>query len=478
MNCDSYDDSGYCAKCVKGFHTSDNICFKDIEGCNNYAYNGACTRCVGGYYLTQDNQCKKVSPGCVYRKGNCVECFNPFVFNNGACSIVSCSQYNIDGCAQCQAPFVLTQSKACNIPYCQTLLNGKCSVCQDGYLPRNDGTCTKKIVNCRTYDNDNYLCTDCVDGFYSSESQQECRIKVAGCQYTRGKCSSCYKPFLFDGGKCSIVGCSNFDFAGCKQCNLPFQLTSDGICAVSNCLTLTPSGSGCATCQDGYIVSSTGACNRNIANCDTYDGDSCRACSKGYFLSATSDKCAQMQPGCIYSGGVCSSCKAPFAFKNSGCMIEGCQQYNELGCVKCVNEKFILYDYVCRLPQCAVIEDNKCKYCAKDYILRGDDCIAVDIYCAKYDDGGVCQSCLPGFYLEKNGLCKKEKPGANYINAEVVSCREPFSFNTIAKVCEIDGCSEFFDSGCKVCVKPYKLDYNNCKLDRCIKSKAGKCLKC
>lgn len=59
-----------------------------------------------------------------------------------------------------------------------------------------------------------------------------------------------------------------------------------------------------------------------------------------------------------------------------------------------------------------------------------------------------------------------------------MSCREPFTFNIAAKTCEIDGCSEYFDSGCKVCVKPYKLDYNNCKLDRCVKSKNGKCLKC
>lgn len=68
------------------------------------------------------------------------------------------------------------------------------------------------------------------------------------------------------------------------------------------------------------------------------------------------------------------------------------------------------------MPQCAVIEDNKCKFCAKDYILRREECVAVDIYCAKYNADGICEGCLVGYYLEKNGYCKKEKPGSNYIN--------------------------------------------------------------
>ncbi len=104
--------------------------------------------------------------------------------------------------------------------------------------------------------------------------------------------------------------------------------------------------------------------------------------------------------------------------------------------------------------------------------------MAADLYCAKYDDDNNCEQCLTGYYLEKNGYCRKEKPGSNYINAEVVSCREPFTYNPETKSCEIDGCEEYFDSGCKVCAKLYKLDYNNCKLDRCIKSFRGKCLKC
>ncbi|CAM6001492.1 unnamed protein product [Sphagnum balticum] len=182
----------------------------------------------------------------------------------------------------------------------------------------------------------------------------------------------------------------SFDFNGCNQCNPPFQLTKGNTCIINNCLTLGGSGSGCATCKDGYIVSSTGACSRNIANCYTYDNDNCKICSNGYFLSATFDKCSPMQPGCIYQAGVCSSCNKPFAFKKDVCMIEGCLKYDQLGCVQCVNDKFTLYDHVCRLAECAVIEDNKCKYCAKDYILRKDDCVAVDIYCAKYDDSGVC----------------------------------------------------------------------------------------
>lgn len=416
-NCVTYDDAGYCIKCVGGFHTANGNCQKDIEGCDSYNPTGVCTRCLSNYYLTQDNTCNKVAPGCVYRRGSCSECFGPFVYANDGCSIVGCTDYFIDGCNKCQSPFVLTQSKSCSIPFCKIVANGACSACQDDYLLRSDGTCMKKIANCRNYDSKTYTCADCVDGFYVSESRQECKPKVAGCQYTAGKCSNCYKPFVYDNGSCKIVGCSDFDFVGCKQCVVPFQLIGNGVCAIDNCVSLTPSGSGCANCRDGYLPTSNGACSRNIPNCDTYDGDICRACSKGHYLSAAFDKCSEMKPGCIYSAGICNSCKAPFAFKNGGCMIEGCLEYDQLGCVKCVNDKFILYDHVCRLPQCAVIEDNRCKYCAKDYILRGDDCIAVDIYCAKYDDGGICQSCLPGFYLEKNGICKKEKPGSNYINA-------------------------------------------------------------
>lgn len=320
-NCDNYDDSGFCTRCFNGYHTADGNCQKDIEGCSNYNPRGACTQCSVGYYLTQDNICRKVDPGCVYRKGSCVDCFSPFTFGNNGCSIVGCSQYNIDGCATCQSPFVLTQSKSCNIPNCLTLTSGSCSACQDGYLLKNDGTCLKKIPNCKTYDPSSYLCTDCIEGYFTSDSQLECRSKVAGCIYRGGKVSSCYKPFIYNGGSCKIVGCAAFDFTGCKQCTPPFQLAADGTCFIGNCQTLTPSGSGCGTCNNGYIVSASGACSRSIDNCDAYDGDSCRTCSKNYFLESTGDKCTQMKPGCIYNGGVCSSCRPPFAFKNAGCMI-------------------------------------------------------------------------------------------------------------------------------------------------------------
>lgn len=96
----------------------------------------------------------------------------------------------------------------------------------------------------------------------------------------------------------------------------------------------------------------------------------------------------------------------------------------------------------------------------------------------KFGADNSCLECKPGYYLDFNGYCKKESPGANYINCTIVSCREPFSFNPNSKTCEIDGCAEYFDGGCKTCPAPYILDYNNCKLPNCTKALAGVCLQC
>jgi hypothetical protein len=212
----------------------------------------------------------------------------------------------------------------------------------------------KRINNCKTYDA-SYICSECNDGFYPCDTGNQCIAKVPGCLYKTGKCYDCYKPFIFDSGKCRIIGCTNWNNTCCQQCQQPFVLTPDGLCQITNCVSVTPSGSGCATCQTGYNISSTGACTRNIDNCDTYNGTLCNKCHTGYYLAATMDTCIQQQPGCIYDSGVCKNCTTPFAFKNSGCMIEGCLTYDNLGCTKCVNDKFTLFDHVCRLPQCAVI---------------------------------------------------------------------------------------------------------------------------
>lgn len=146
--------------------------------------------------------------------------------------------------------------------------------------------------------------------------------------------------------------------------------------------------------------------------------------------------------------------------------------------MKCINSNFILSDGICRLPLCANIVDNKCKDCVKGYFLRNEQCVAIDEYCLKFGADNSCQECKPGFYLDLSGYCKKEAPGANYINATIVSCREPFTFNPTTKLCVIDGCAEYFDGGCKTCPAPYALDYNNCKLPNCTRAQNGVCLQC
>jgi hypothetical protein len=95
---------------------------------------------------------------------------------------------------------------------------------------------------------------------------------------------------------------------------------------------------------------------------------------------------------------------------------------------------------VCRLPRCAIIENNKCRMCEKDYLLRKEECVSVDKYCAKYDDFGFCQGCLKGYYLNQQGYCIKELPGSNYLNGAIVSCRTPFTFLPDTKTCVVDGC--------------------------------------
>lgn len=244
VNCQNYDQDGFCQKCSVGFHPADGNCERDIAGCIDYARNGKCTRCQTDMYLTEDSKCLPVQPGCVYSQGRCASCNPPFSLLNDACFIEGCSKYFLQGCAQCSYPYALTQLKACGIPNCLKIDQGKCTQCHDDFLLKPDGSCFRKIPYCNAYALD-FTCSACLDTYFISETGLECVPRAPGCIYNKGKCVRCIQPFIFDNGKCKIAGCSRYNLDGCEACLAPFVESPDRGCRIPNCQALVSTGQLC-----------------------------------------------------------------------------------------------------------------------------------------------------------------------------------------------------------------------------------------
>lgn len=77
---------------------------------------------------TNGDACLAYEPGCIYTKGKCTKCSDPFVFNNGACFIEGCSVFNTTGCTACKTGYTLDSGK-CLLPNCQRVGDGQCLAC-------------------------------------------------------------------------------------------------------------------------------------------------------------------------------------------------------------------------------------------------------------------------------------------------------------------------------------------------------------
>jgi len=132
----------------------------------------------------------------------------------------------------------------------------------------------------------------------------------------------------------------------CRRCATNFVLLN-GQCraAIANCRRRNANNFECEECEAGYFLSQ-GSCNVRDNLCFKYQrqgsNDICVACYAGYELVQGS--CLKKIFGGIYTNSVVTGCRSPFIFnpQTNTCTINGCQQYNDNGCISCIAPFYIL----------------------------------------------------------------------------------------------------------------------------------------
>jgi hypothetical protein len=273
----SSTSNGQCSICNDGYNlTNTGNCQRYIQNCTNYDGNN-CQTCQGGYYLSADKQqCLQVASGCIYRDGLCTDCSDGYAFDTGVC-------YPVD--KNC-----INQTK-----------DRKCSVCRDTFYIDNTGICKQGDLQCQLFNLDG-TCNTCKDSYYINEIGG-CSQMLPGCNYTNGKCASCYAPFVIKNQTCQILGCNKYCNQGCLQCDTTYTLTNF-TCEINN-----------ATCSQGT------ACNvpTNIKNCQTYTNGVCVACVDKFFLWTSI--CFPFAVGCLrYDGKSCIACTTNYKLSQGICV--------------------------------------------------------------------------------------------------------------------------------------------------------------
>ena len=141
----------------------------------------------------------------------------------------------------------------------------------------------------------------------------------------------------------------------CLLCGLDFFLWETRCYSLMGCLAFSYF-QGCSACRPGYVLNER-FCVAADDNCQRYVGGTCGSCVSGYRLNPSTNRCEEAETrNCKeYNLGICSECNPGYKLRaDFECEVENCQQY-----------------------QAATL---------------------------------ICERCLSGFYLSRQGLCPANPP--------------------------------------------------------------------
>ncbi len=340
--CKSYNDSGACTSCFKGYDLIDGICefssFNSAKpadlGCAKWDWdNQKCLECSKNWAFNSNKVCVPVSDQCKTHDTNglCLSCFKGYDLKNGSCvfsdfnnakpSDLGCAKWDWDNqvCISCSNGWVFNANKVCVAvsDQCKTSdAAGLCLTCFKGYELK-DGKCVSSSFNtakpsdlgCAKWDWDNQVCIECSNNWVFSTTgvcvpiNDQCKTSDPS-----GACASCFKGYDLTEGKCifssfnnakpSDSGCSKWDWDNqvCIECSKNYAFNTNKICVpVSDqCKTHDNSGA-CTSCFKGYDLKD-GTCTLSSFNnakpadsgCGKWDWDNqkCLECSKGWVFNA------------------------------------------------------------------------------------------------------------------------------------------------------------------------------------------------
>lgn len=209
------------------------------------------------------------------------------------------------------------------------------------------------------------VCLTCIPPFLTDYQNNVC-VYICGldlCADCNGTiCNRCITGFILVNNSCLLfcgvdncVICSNTTMFACVQCEIGYQLTTDGVacvtCFIPFCIQCNSNG-GCDLCEGGLIYGNGQCTLCQVNNCFTCGfPNQCITCATGYSLNsyATSlnDQCIICPKSCTNctSNGTCLSCLSPYSYDsnsvNQFCFLcsdpqcQACTSSNPGSCTQC-----------------------------------------------------------------------------------------------------------------------------------------------
>ena len=386
---------------------------------------------------------------------------------------------------------------------CKTPASGSsdiCSICNDNYKIKKDGTCEtckkgetginnicfKEIKNCLQHKLyiEGIKCIKCEEGYYLNDEETICYKEINNClsyESNYEKCKKCEKSCTLSKDKTSCV-CSDeckisIETNKCTACEGGYYPEEGGesCTPIANCINADDTNKVCTTCVDGAYKSTDGKTCTPVANClkATDETNKCTQCKPGCWKSDDGSSCTCI-PNCIdsYANNKCSTCETGFYLSVDH---ESCTQIshctNTKICQQCEAGCYLNSKGVCTCIQgCIFTDDNNlCTACKPGLFLSedGSSCTMLP-ECKTVSDDNICTECNPGCFLADDRLSCTCIPYCTQLgtNNICIECKENFAPSEDQKSCEpyyeIPNCiiQEKNKIECKTC-KNYYISSEN-----------------
>ncbi|MBR1825991.1 MAG: hypothetical protein IJ770_05335, partial [Alphaproteobacteria bacterium] len=366
----------------------------------------------------------------------------------------------------------------------------KCTACEDGFIPDNNGYCVTKASVCVS------------EGYLHNPNCNETTQIITECpyddNYLKCECRADYVPA--DNGTCVtksqacendeyVISCANYDTQYLDQTQTCQYDSSYHKCVNrtyinENCTAYVETEDKCAACEEGYQVNAEGKCEptdsqrclndgfapgETVCNYDTYYLAICR-------YDATYHKCeprTKSTIGCAVVSQIsdeCDECEhlvgghTEYVLTDGECILTNCIGFSEN-----ITECNYKTEYLLTCEENAALH-----YCeARHSIIP--DCIE---YASNTSESSICKTCEEGAEPSEDGhscifnLCSIQGYTKDDITCENTqyqeNCETDASYHRCsARENTVENCAEYndehIDNGvCKECEPDYDLTNNVC----------------
>lgn len=351
-------------------------------------------------------------------------------------------------------------------------------------LIKSSPSCVKGLNNCILCNPISKLCLQCDydvlipdenGGCEKAESCTSGKNFCLECNNESNLCKSCYEGYYpDDNGACSYTDNCEISYKGkCIKCKENFILAENlGVCKslnseeFRNCEKIKNSDATCEICKNGYYLSIDDKRCTKTENCKETIFEKCIKCNSGFYLDKKEEKCKEQNNNLLHckevmDEGECFQCEDNYYFAQNGI---------------CVSTNF-----------CEKGKGGVCEKCLPEYFLSKslNTCTKTENCSTGLKDVGICTKCISGYYLDyKDEKCKSNQENNKYKNCaivedECIECSLSTYLGDDHKCTTTINCAESVDDVCIECKENHYLgfDHKCSKVEHCIYSSI-ECLEC